>query len=102
MTQSNTSQSDVLNSEKTLKAAIKDCMIRDRFRLHKRVQGAARIKNEQAKHAVFDEIALDIAQSMQTVELRTTQRPTITYPEQLPVSQKKKTTLPRLSRTTRL
>ncbi len=89
MTQSNTSQSDVLNSEKTLKAAIKDCMIRDRFRLHKRVQGAARIKNEQAKHAVFDEIALDIAQSMQTVELRTTQRPTITYPEQLPVSQKK-------------
>jgi len=89
LTQSNTSQSDVLNSEKTLKAAIKDCMIRDRFRLHKRVQGAARIKNEQAKHAVFDEIALDIAKSMQTVELRTTQRPTITYPEQLPVSQKK-------------
>ncbi|RWX57383.1 ATP-dependent RNA helicase HrpA [Photobacterium chitinilyticum] len=89
MTQSNTSQSDVLNSEKTLKAAIKDCMIRDRFRLHKRVQGAARIKNEQAKHAVFDEIALDIAKSMQTVELRKTQRPKITYPEQLPVSQKK-------------
>lgn len=89
LTQSNTSQSDVLNNDKTLKAAIKDCMIRDRFRLHKRVQGAARIKNEQAKHAVFDEIALDIAKSMQTVELRTTQRPTITYPEQLPVSQKK-------------
>ncbi|WP_299018547.1 ATP-dependent RNA helicase HrpA [uncultured Photobacterium sp.] len=89
MTQSNTSQSDVLNNEKTLKAAIKDCMIRDRFRLHKRVQGAARINNETAKHAVFDEIALDIAKSMQTVELRSTQRPKITYPEQLPVSQKK-------------
>ncbi|MCW8327929.1 ATP-dependent RNA helicase HrpA [Photobacterium sp. SDRW27] len=64
-------------------------MIRDRFRLHKRVQGAARIKNDTAKHAVFDEIALDIAKSMQTVEMRSTQRPTITYPEQLPVSQKK-------------
>ena len=89
MTQSNTSQSDVLNNEKTLKAAIKDCMIRDRFRLHKRVQGAARIKNEKAKHAVFDEIALDIAKSMQTVGMRATQRPKITYPEQLPVSQKK-------------
>lgn len=79
MSQSNTSQSSVLNNEKTLKAAIKDCMMRDQFRLHKRVQGAARIKNEQAKHAVFDEIALDIAKSMQTVELRATQRPTITY-----------------------
>ncbi|WP_428479744.1 ATP-dependent RNA helicase HrpA [Photobacterium japonica] len=78
-----------MNNEKTLKAAIQDCMIRDRFRLHKRVQGAARIKNEQAKHVVFDEIALDIAKSMQTVELRATQRPTIRYPEQLPVSQKK-------------
>ncbi|WP_428453968.1 ATP-dependent RNA helicase HrpA [Photobacterium kasasachensis] len=78
-----------MNSEKTLKAAIKDCMMRDRFRLHKRVQGAARIKNEKAKHAVFDEIAMDIAKSMQVVEMRSTQRPTITYPEQLPVSQKK-------------
>ncbi|WP_269747604.1 ATP-dependent RNA helicase HrpA [Photobacterium jeanii] len=72
-----------------MKAAIKDCMMRDRFRLQKRVQGAARIKNEKAKHAVFDEIALDIAKSMQVVEMRKTQRPTITYPELLPVSQKK-------------
>ncbi|MGF1794185.1 ATP-dependent RNA helicase HrpA [Photobacterium profundum] len=64
-------------------------MIRDRFRLHKRVQGAARIKNEKAKHVVFDEIALDIAKSMQTVELRRTNRPTIKYPELLPVSQRK-------------
>ncbi|MGR5065002.1 ATP-dependent RNA helicase HrpA [Photobacterium sp. DNB22_13_2] len=89
MTQSNTPQANVLNNDKTLKAAIKDCMIRDQFRLHKRVQGAARIKKEQAKHAVFDEIALDIAKSMQTVEMRTTQRPKISYPELLPVSQKK-------------
>ncbi|WP_269450614.1 ATP-dependent RNA helicase HrpA [Photobacterium profundum] len=78
-----------MNNEKTLKTAIKDCMIRDRFRLHKRVQGAARIKNEKAKHVVFDEIALDIAKSMQTVELRRTNRPTIKYPELLPVSQRK-------------
>ncbi|WP_428447685.1 ATP-dependent RNA helicase HrpA [Photobacterium nomapromontoriensis] len=89
LTQSNTSPSSVLNNEKTLKAAIKDCMIRDQFRLHKRVQGAARIKKEHAKHVVFDEIALDIAKSMQTVAMRATQRPKITYPEQLPVSQKK-------------
>lgn len=64
-------------------------MMRDRFRLHKRVQGASRIKNEKSKHAVFDEIALEIAKSMQTVERRRTQRPKIIYPAQLPVSQKK-------------
>ncbi|HIF9278177.1 TPA: ATP-dependent RNA helicase HrpA [Photobacterium damselae] len=78
-----------MNNEKTLKAAIKDCMMRDQFRLHRRLQGAARIKNDQAKHAVFDEIATDIAKSMSVVELRRTQRPTVTYPELLPVSQKK-------------
>ncbi|ODA26458.1 ATP-dependent RNA helicase HrpA [Photobacterium damselae subsp. damselae] len=64
-------------------------MMRDQFRLHRRLQGAARIKNDQAKHAVFDEIATDIAKSMSVVELRRTQRPTVTYPELLPVSQKK-------------
>ncbi|MDO6542909.1 ATP-dependent RNA helicase HrpA [Photobacterium sanguinicancri] len=68
---------------------MKDCMMRDRFRLQKRIQGAARIKNEKAKHTVFDEIALDIAKSMQIVQMRQTQRPTISYPELLPVSQKK-------------
>ncbi|WP_284634495.1 ATP-dependent RNA helicase HrpA [Photobacterium damselae] len=78
-----------MNNEKTLKAAIKDCMMRDQFRLHRRLQGAARIKNDQAKHAVFDEIAADIAKSMSVVELRRTQRLTVTYPELLPVSQKK-------------
>ncbi|WP_459782463.1 hypothetical protein, partial [Photobacterium sp. R1] len=63
MTQSTKSPSErteVRNNEKTLKAALNDCLIRDRFRLQKRVQGAAKIKNEQARHAVFDEIAMDI------------------------------------------
>lgn len=63
--------------------------MRDRFRLSKRIQGASRIKKEESRHAVFDEIALDIAQSMQTANNRETDRPTISYPEQLPVSQKK-------------
>ncbi|KLV02341.1 ATP-dependent helicase HrpA [Photobacterium aquae] len=64
-------------------------MLRDQFRLRKRIQGASRIKKEQAKHAVFDEIALDIAKSISTAEMRAQQRPAINYPEQLPVSQKK-------------
>ncbi|WP_275440788.1 ATP-dependent RNA helicase HrpA [Vibrio sp. Of7-15] len=77
------------NTVPTLKAALKDCMIRDRFRFSKRIHGAAKIKKEQSKHAVFDEIALDMAKSMQVAQNRLTDRPKITYPESLPVSQKK-------------
>ena len=63
-------------------------MLRDRFRLSKRIQGASRIKKEESRNAVFDEIALDIAQSMQVANNREADRPTIQYPD-LPVSQKK-------------
>lgn len=77
------------NSAAQLKSALKDCMIKDRFRLSKRIQGANKIKNVDAKSAVFDEIALDIAHSMMTVQERSTNKATINYPELLPVSQKR-------------
>jgi ATP-dependent helicase HrpA len=64
-------------------------MMRDRFRLTKRIQGAQRIKNASAQHAVFDEIALDIAKSLMQAEARANHNATIHYPEILPVSQKK-------------
>ncbi len=86
---SHTPSDSVQNTDKNLRAALKDCMIRDRFRLSKRIQGAARIRNADAKHKVFDEIALDMAKSMQVAQLREANRPTINYPQQLPVSQKK-------------
>ena len=77
------------NSPASLRKALNECMMRDRFRLSKRISGASRIKNEQSKHAVFDEIALDIAKSMMTATQRAAQKPTIEYPEILPVSQKR-------------
>ncbi len=77
------------NSAAQLKAALQECQIKDRFRLSKRIQGAAKIKNPEAKHAVFDEIALDIAKSMMVVEQRSHNHAKIDYPQQLPVSQKK-------------
>ncbi|EDL53694.1 ATP-dependent RNA helicase HrpA [Vibrio mediterranei AK1] len=64
-------------------------MIRDRFRLSKRIAGATRIKKPEAQSAVFDEIAIDIARSMMVAQQRAATKPTINYPEQLPVSQKK-------------
>ncbi|MBF4333983.1 ATP-dependent RNA helicase HrpA [Vibrio anguillarum] len=77
------------NSAASLRNALKECMMRDRFRLSKRISGASKIKNEQAKHAVFDQIALDIAQSMMVAQQRFNNRVTIDYPDLLPVSQKR-------------
>ncbi|MBD1575654.1 ATP-dependent RNA helicase HrpA [Vibrio sp. S11_S32] len=77
------------NSAHSLRCALKDCMIRDRFRLSKRIHGANKIKNPDAKAKVFDEIAMDIAKSMMVVQNRSLQKPHIEYPDILPVSQKR-------------
>lgn len=85
-TQENSAQGNTAGS---LRAALKDCMIRDRFRLSKRIHGASKIKKPEAKAAVFDEIAMDIAKSMMVVQNRSLHKPHIEYPENLPVSQKR-------------
>ncbi|OFI78889.1 ATP-dependent RNA helicase HrpA [Vibrio cholerae] len=77
------------NSAASLKKALGECLIKDRFRFSKRIDGASKIKNESARNAVFDEIALDIAQSMMVVEQRKQQMSKIEYPALLPVSQKR-------------
>ncbi|MCG3728451.1 ATP-dependent RNA helicase HrpA [Vibrio cincinnatiensis] len=77
------------NSAQSLQQALKQCLIKDRFRLNKRIMGASKIRKESARHAVFDEIALDIARSMLVVQQRMEQKITIDYPELLPVSQKR-------------
>ncbi|ELV8800710.1 ATP-dependent RNA helicase HrpA [Vibrio vulnificus] len=77
------------NSAASLRKALSQCLIKDRFRLSKRIAGASKINKESARKAVFDEIALDIAKSMMEVEQRSRHQPKIEYPEILPVSQKK-------------
>jgi len=77
------------NSAKQLRAALKDCLIKDRFRLQKRISGASKIKKDASRNAVFDEIALDIAKSMMAVQEKSQNRVKIEYPDQLPVSQKR-------------
>ncbi|MGO1297694.1 MAG: ATP-dependent RNA helicase HrpA [Vibrio sp.] len=77
------------NTAKSLKKALQQCLIKDRFRLNKRINGASRIKKDAARDAVFDEIAQDIAQSMLQVQQRLNKPVHIDYPDQLPVSQKR-------------
>ncbi|MDA9555880.1 ATP-dependent RNA helicase HrpA [Vibrio sp.] len=82
-------QSKTHNTPSALRKALKDCMIKDRFRLNKRISGASRIKKDASRFSAFDDIALDIAQSMSQVQQRAAQPITIEYPEILPVSQKR-------------
>ncbi|MFF7703167.1 ATP-dependent RNA helicase HrpA [Streptomyces lydicus] len=66
-----------------------ELMLRDQQRLGRRLDGARRIRKPEARASVLAEIA----QGLDEAELRVAQRraavPEITYPEELPVSQKK-------------
>ncbi|PYA65802.1 ATP-dependent RNA helicase HrpA, partial [Serratia marcescens] len=64
-------------------------MLRDQQRLRRRLQGARKIKNPDAQLAVAAEVESDIAAARQKVQVRAASCPRITYPESLPVSQKK-------------
>lgn len=63
--------------------------LRDQFRLKKRLHGAAKIKNQVSLQAVAQSIAADIATAKQKIMNRQAACPSIQYPENLPVSQKK-------------
>ncbi|AKE13052.1 ATP-dependent helicase HrpA [Serratia liquefaciens] len=64
-------------------------MLRDQQRLQRRLQGARKIKNPDAQLAVAAELESDITAALQKVQSRAASCPKVTYPENLPVSQKK-------------
>ncbi|MFI0817311.1 ATP-dependent RNA helicase HrpA [Streptomyces sp. NPDC021098] len=66
-----------------------ELMLRDQQRLGRRLDGARRIRKPEARAAVLGEIADDIERAEARVESRRAAMPDVTYPEELPVSQKK-------------
>ncbi|GAA0467912.1 ATP-dependent RNA helicase HrpA [Streptomyces olivaceiscleroticus] len=72
-----------------LLAQLPELMLRDQQRLGRRLDGARRIRKPEARAAVLAEIAEGIDEAQLRVEQRRAAVPEITYPEQLPVSQKK-------------
>lgn len=64
-------------------------MLRDRQRFARRLQGVKKVKNPESQQAVFQTMTREIAEAAQNVLLREASRPTISYPDNLPVSQKK-------------
>ncbi|QCR36052.1 ATP-dependent RNA helicase HrpA [Nissabacter sp. SGAir0207] len=70
-----------------------DLMLRDQQRLQRRLHGARGVNNPQALEAIAAEIGQDIEAARQRVSQREAARPAITYPDNLPVSQKKQAIL---------
>ncbi|WP_030547670.1 ATP-dependent RNA helicase HrpA [Streptomyces albus] len=72
-----------------LQARLCELMLRDEHRLGRRLDGARRIRKPEARQAVLDEITAEIEQAEERVARRRAGVPAVTYPEALPVSQKK-------------
>ncbi|KOU55705.1 ATP-dependent helicase [Streptomyces sp. MMG1533] len=65
--------------------------LRDAHRLGRRLEGARRIRKPQAHAAVLAEIEAEVAKAEERLSARRGRVPAVSYPEQLPVSQKKDT-----------
>lgn len=72
-----------------LQSLLTEVSLRDSQRLGRRLEGVRRIHKPEARQAVLDEIAVEAGRSAERVRARAARMPAITYPEQLPVSQKK-------------
>ncbi|MFD6339990.1 ATP-dependent RNA helicase HrpA [Streptomyces sp. NPDC060131] len=72
-----------------LQTLLADVSLRDAQRLGRRLEGAQRIRKPEARQAVLDEIAGEAGKAAERTRLRRARMPAVSYPEQLPVSQKK-------------
>ncbi|MFD5520483.1 ATP-dependent RNA helicase HrpA [Streptomyces sp. NPDC127066] len=72
-----------------LAARLPQLSLRDAHRLGRRLEGARKIRKPEARSAVFAEIEAEVARGEAHMAERRSRVPAVTYPEQLPVSQKK-------------
>ncbi|MER7055185.1 ATP-dependent RNA helicase HrpA [Streptomyces sp. NPDC000351] len=63
--------------------------LRDSHRLGRRLEGARKIRKPEARAAVLAEIEAEVAKAERRIGERRARVPAVSYPEQLPVSQKK-------------
>lgn len=73
----------------TLAPRLTELSLRDAHRLGRRLEGARKIRKPEARAAVVAEIETEIDRAAQRMAERRSRVPAVTYPEQLPVSQKK-------------
>ncbi|MFH8489868.1 ATP-dependent RNA helicase HrpA [Streptomyces longisporoflavus] len=68
---------------------LSELSLRDEHRIGRRLEGARRIRKPEARAAVLAEIATDVDKAAARMAERGSRLPKITYPQELPVSQKK-------------
>lgn len=73
----------------TLAPRLSELSLRDEHRIGRRLEGARRIRKPDARAAVLAEIAQDVDKASARMAERGSRLPEITYPQELPVSQKK-------------
>ncbi|MEU0223453.1 ATP-dependent RNA helicase HrpA [Streptomyces sp. NPDC006284] len=73
----------------TLAPRLTELSLRDAHRLGRRLEGARKIRKPEARAAVLAEIDAEVAKAEQRIGERRSRVPAVSYPEQLPVSQKK-------------
>jgi ATP-dependent helicase HrpA len=72
-----------------LAARLTELSLRDAHRLGRRLEGARKIRKPEARSAVLSEIEAEVGKGEERVSARRARVPAVSYPEQLPVSQKK-------------
>ncbi|MDQ0762080.1 ATP-dependent RNA helicase HrpA [Streptomyces canus] len=72
-----------------LAARLTELSLRDAHRLGRRLEGARKIRKPEARAAVLSEIEAEVGKGEERVSARRARVPAVSYPEQLPVSQKK-------------
>ncbi|MBL7258401.1 ATP-dependent RNA helicase HrpA [Paractinoplanes lichenicola] len=72
-----------------LRNRLAELLPRDSHRLGRRLEGTRRIKDETARAAALDEISAEIDRAGERLAARVASVPPISYPESLPVSQRK-------------
>ncbi len=83
------STSEVATSAADLAALLPDLMVRDERRLRRRLDGTRKIRDTKARQRAIDGIAADIETAQARLRHRQEVVPKITYPAELPVSQRK-------------
>ncbi|MFE9835950.1 ATP-dependent RNA helicase HrpA [Streptomyces sp. NPDC005551] len=72
-----------------LAARLAELSLRDAHRLGRRLEGARKIRKPEARSAVLTEIDTEVTRAETRMAARRARVPAVSYPEQLPVSQKK-------------
>jgi ATP-dependent helicase HrpA len=72
-----------------LRSRLTDLLPRDEHRLGRRLEGTRRIRDDAARAAVLAEIAAEADQALERLAARRASMPPLSYPQALPVSQRK-------------